>query len=83
MFGNGSVDFAFIDGDHTYEGVKADFLNYGNLVRPGGVIAFHDILPVSEFPDIQVFRFWQEIKDDFNTKELSGPEGSGKKLESG
>ncbi len=80
LFGNRPVDFAFIDGDHTYEGVKADFLNYGNLVRPGGIIAFHDILPTSEFPDIQVFRFWQEIKDKFNTKELIGPGGSGKKV---
>lgn len=80
LFGTRPVDFAFIDGDHTYEGVKADFLNYGNLVRPGGVIAFHDILPTSDFPDIQVFRFWQEIKDKYDTKELTGPEGSGKKI---
>lgn len=80
LFDTRSVDFAFIDGDHTYEGVKADFLNYGNLVRPGGVIAFHDILPTSEFPDIQVFRFWQEIKEKYPTKELIGIEGSGRKI---
>ena len=80
LFDTRSVDFAFIDGDHTYEGVKADFLNYGNLVRSGGVIAFHDILPTSDFPDIQVFRFWQEIKDKYNTKELTVPDGSGKKI---
>jgi predicted O-methyltransferase YrrM len=80
LFGNKPVDFAFIDGDHTYEGVKADFLNYGDLVRPGGVIAFHDILPTSKFPDIQVFRFWQEIKEKYPTKELIGPEGLGRKV---
>jgi len=80
LFGNRSVDFAFIDGDHTYEGVKADFLNYGDFVRPGGVIAFHDILPTLEFPDIQVFRLWQEIKEKYPTKELIGPEGSGRKI---
>jgi predicted O-methyltransferase YrrM len=80
LFQNRPIDFAFIDGDHTYEGVKSDFMNYGRLVRPGGIIAFHDILPRSEHPDIQVFRFWQEIKGEYRTKELVGPEGSGKKI---
>ena len=27
----------FIDGDHSYEGVRADFERYGRLVRPGGL----------------------------------------------
>ncbi len=74
------IDFAFIDGDHTYEGVKSDFLNYGHLVRPGGIIAFHDILPRPEFPDIQVYKFWQEIKQNFNSKDLIGDERSGRKV---
>ena len=43
LLGGGQIDFLFIDGDHTYEGCKADYLNYGPLVRAGGVIAFHDI----------------------------------------
>lgn len=38
----GPVDFLFIDGDHTYEGVAGDFLLYSRLVRPGGMIGFHD-----------------------------------------
>lgn len=37
------VDLLFIDGDHTAEGVTRDFLCYRELVRPGGIIAFHDI----------------------------------------
>lgn len=37
------IDLLFIDGDHTYESVRADFLSYRGLVREGGVIAFHDI----------------------------------------
>jgi len=80
LFDSVPVDFAFIDGDHTYEGVKADFLNYGKYVRSGGIIAFHDILPASDFPDIQVFRFWDEIKNRYKTRELTGSEGSGKKV---
>lgn len=44
----GTVDFLFIDGDHTYEGVKTDFEMYGELVSEEGIIALHDIV---EHPD--------------------------------
>ena len=44
-FDGEKIDFLFIDGDHSYAGVKADFEMYGPLVRPGGLIAFHDIHP--------------------------------------
>lgn len=73
------LDFLFIDGDHSYSGVKADFEMYGPLVRPGGMIAFHDIVPdyftrfgtrtgndVGEVP-----RFWKEIsKSGFQFEEF-------------
>ena len=39
------LDFLFIDGDHSWSGVKADCDMYGPLVRPGGIVAFHDIVP--------------------------------------
>jgi len=34
--------FVYIDGDHSYEGVVKDIINYKSKVAPGGVIAFHD-----------------------------------------
>jgi Methyltransferase domain len=37
--------FIFVDGDHTYEGVKQDILNYYPLLAPGGIMFFHDYLP--------------------------------------
>jgi predicted O-methyltransferase YrrM len=80
LFGTVQIDFAFIDGDHTYEGVKADFLDYGPLVRPGGLIAFHDILPRPDMPSIQVDRFWQEIKTQYKTRELIGSDESGRQI---
>jgi len=43
--GRRQVDVLFIDGDHTYAGVKQDYETYSPLVRDGGVIAFHDIVP--------------------------------------
>jgi cephalosporin hydroxylase len=39
------LDLLFVDGDHTYEGVRQDFNDYSPLVRPGGLVAFHDIVP--------------------------------------
>ena len=80
LFNNDLIDFAFIDGDHTYEGVKADFLYYGPLVRPGGLIGFHDILPRPDLPSIQVNRFWKELRKKYNTREIIGPDESGRKI---
>ena len=40
---DGPIDFLFIDGDHSYNGVKADYEDYSPLVRPGGLVGFHDI----------------------------------------
>ena len=74
-------DFLFIDGDHEYEGVRADFLAYYDLVRPGGLIAFHDIVP-DEFARTGqrtsgsqcygggVYRLWQELRDRFPHREF-------------
>lgn len=45
VLGGRSLDFLFVDGDHRYEGVSRDYQLYAPLVRPGGLIAFHDIAP--------------------------------------
>lgn len=39
---NHSLDFIFIDGDHSYKGVIADCTNYYEKVRSGGIIAGDD-----------------------------------------
>ena len=56
------LDVLFIDGNHSYEGVKNDFKLYSPLVRKGGIIAFHDIVDVPSHFDVQVNKFWNEIK---------------------
>jgi predicted O-methyltransferase YrrM len=56
------LDFLFIDGDHTYEGVKMDFQMYSPLVRKGGLIAFHDICKHPPSMGCEVHKFWNEIK---------------------
>jgi predicted O-methyltransferase YrrM len=60
-----AVDFLFIDGDHTYEGVCQDWAMYVPLVRPGGLVAFHDIHYNPEDPVSQVDRFWRETRGGF------------------
>lgn len=41
--GDSLADVIFIDGNHAADFVWADFVNFSKLVRPGGVLLFHDI----------------------------------------
>lgn len=41
-FGNGTIDFLMIDGDHSYDGVTQDINNYFYKVKPGGYISGDD-----------------------------------------
>jgi SAM-dependent methyltransferase len=41
-FAEGSLDWVYIDGDHTYEAVKADLDGWFRTVRPGGYLAGDD-----------------------------------------
>ena len=62
-------DFIFIDGDHKYEAVKRDFLDWFELLEVGGYILFHDSGPVTSIR--AEFKGWEgcikivnEIKED-------------------
>lgn len=68
------VDFLFIDGDHTEFGVNADYEDYRELVRPGGLIAFHDILENQPLPTNQVFHFWKRLKSVAKVEEFTAPD---------
>lgn len=56
----GPYGFMLIDGDHTYDAVKADWENYRSMMEPGGIMLFHDILPR---PGYGVDLVWNEIRD--------------------
>lgn len=65
------IDFLFIDGDHTYEGVKQDYEMYKELVSDNGYIAFHDINDTQRHRDRNVYvgKLWNELigeKIEFN-----------------
>jgi predicted O-methyltransferase YrrM len=40
-------DMVFVDADHSYEGVKNDTVKAFELLKPGGVIMWHDYAPKS------------------------------------
>jgi predicted O-methyltransferase YrrM len=70
LLGGRSIDVLFIDGDHSAEGVRADLALYAPLVRPGGWIGFHDIVPgpyefVGGVPEL-----WAELKETREAREF-------------
>lgn len=65
-----ALDFLFIDGDHSYDGVRRDFADYAPLVRPRGLVALHDVHPHSQGWGGQVPRFWSEIRDRYAGSQL-------------
>lgn len=69
-FNGEKVDFLFIDGDHSEQGVKSDFYDYKDLVRSGGIIAFHDILQSQPVEGNQVYYFWNDIKNEYKHEEF-------------
>jgi hypothetical protein len=38
----GSVDLVLVDGDHSFEGVRADCVEAVRVCKPGGIVANHD-----------------------------------------
>lgn len=69
------ADFMFIDGDHTESGVEADYNDYREFVRPGGLIAFHDIVEKQPLPTNQVFHFWKRLKLGADVREFIADPG--------
>lgn len=51
-----AYDLVIIDGDHTYDAVKADYAAYGPL---GRIVMFHDIAGLRDCEGVA--RLWEEI----------------------
>lgn len=57
-------DYIFIDGDHSYDGIKNDFENYFPLLKSNGIFTLHDT-KTSHVERIKVKDFWNEIKSNY------------------
>lgn len=70
-------DVVFIDGDHSYDGAKSDWLNYGQL---GKIVGFHDIAyeknETHPWGGVEVKRLWQEIREGHRYQEFIEVEGN-------
>lgn len=54
-----SLDFAYIDADHSYEGCKRDILAWAPKIKPGGILAGHDYM--NSPPQYEVRRAVAEV----------------------
>ena len=72
IIGNKKFDMLFIDGDHSYMGVKSDFDMYKSLVKNGGIIAFHDIAAgyIVNPRWAEVNKFWVQLKRKYRHVEI-------------
>lgn len=58
-------EYIFIDGDHSYEGVKFDYQTFFPRLATGGIIGFHDIVlkGLSQQDEYGVWKLWQELEN--------------------
>jgi cephalosporin hydroxylase len=61
ILGGRSVDFLFIDGDHSEDGVRSDYEVYAPLVRDGGIVALHDVVEHDPSQQCYVDKFWATV----------------------
>ena len=70
LLAGAALDFLFLDGDHTLSGVARDFEDYVPLVRPGGLVALHDVHPHSQGWGGEVPRFFASLEGRYRTRRL-------------
>jgi predicted O-methyltransferase YrrM len=68
------LELLFIDGDHSYEGAKADFERWRAFVRPGGHLLFHDAVDTGGYGNVYpgVARLMGEIGEGWTRRPGAG-----------
>lgn len=53
------VDYVFIDGDHSLQGIAEDWAFWSDRLAGGGVVALHDVLPIPKVPEMGSHRYFR------------------------
>jgi predicted O-methyltransferase YrrM len=72
-------DLVLFDGDHSYDGVRADYEHWRGTIRPGGHLLFHDAAELGDLSSAHrpVMRLMEEIeRDDSEWFQLRGGAGT-------
>ena len=72
-FCGGSIDLLHIDGTHTYDAVKNDFISWLPKLKRGGIILLHDTMVRRK--DFGVWKFLKEVKKQYVVLEFPFSEG--------
>jgi len=56
------IEALFLDGDHAFDGVLADFRNYQPLMKEQAPIIFHDIARAAKLPKVEVHYLWRLLQ---------------------
>ena len=71
------ADVIFIDGNHTYNGAKADWEHWRGSVNLGGIVVFHDIVENAPWNSCEVKRLFDEIATEYETTTFIDPTDDG------
>lgn len=71
----GDIDLLFIDGDHTYEGVKRDIRAWTPHVAVGGLVIFHDCACATNLNPHELHYEVSRAIDDWNANDGTWLEG--------
>jgi predicted O-methyltransferase YrrM len=68
------IELLFVDGDHSYEGAKADFERWSAFVAPGGRVLFHDAVDTGGYGNVYpgVARVVSEIGEGWEREPGAG-----------
>lgn len=69
-------DFIFVDGDHSWENILPEFKEIERVIKPGGVIAYHDSIHIADVK--KLIEYAHHYK--YNTVTLNTSEGRGLSL---
>jgi predicted O-methyltransferase YrrM len=56
-----AIDFLFVDGDHSWPGIDADWRAWTPFVERGGLVALHDSRPVPGRAELDSVRFTRDV----------------------